>query len=453
MSAVGGLAARDGQAARKQVEALAAAVERGLREHVLDHGRLAVVQAPPGSGKTWLLLKTVQAAFKAKRRVAIATQTNSQADDICERMARDYPTVPVVRFAGGGSAPLSLGASVAWETKTANLPCEHCVVVGTAAKWGLVKVVQPFDVLFVEEAWQLSWADFMLLGQVAERFVLIGDPGQIPPVVSIDVARWETAPRAPHVAAPRVILGDPRLRPEGWRLPASRRLPSDAVELVKPFYDFDFTAYAAPGERAVTAERGGMSAVDRAIDLLRVGSVAAITLPTPDAGPPLEHDDDVAKAAAEVAVRLLARSASARSGESTRRLTADDIGLVATHRAMNAAMELALPGKLRGKVRVDTPERWQGLERPVMVVVHPLSGVALPSAFDLETGRLCVMASRHLAGMVVVGRDHVGDTLRSFIPTADQPLGRPDVSGRGLRDNLTFWETLEARGSVILARA
>ena len=37
--------------------------------------------------------------------------------------------------------------------------------------------------LFVEEAWQMAWADFMLLGQVAPRFVLIGDPGQIPPVV------------------------------------------------------------------------------------------------------------------------------------------------------------------------------------------------------------------------------------------------------------------------------
>jgi hypothetical protein len=39
------------------------------------------------------------------------------------------------------------------------------------------------------------WADFMLLGQVAERFVLIGDPGQISPVVSVNVSRWETSPR------------------------------------------------------------------------------------------------------------------------------------------------------------------------------------------------------------------------------------------------------------------
>ncbi len=52
----------------------------------------------------------------------------------------------------------------------------------------------------------MSWANFMLLGQVAPRFVLIGDPGQIPPVVTIDAARWETAPRAPHRPAPELVL-------------------------------------------------------------------------------------------------------------------------------------------------------------------------------------------------------------------------------------------------------
>ena len=83
-----------------------------------------------------------------------------------------------------------------------------------------------------------------------------------------------------------------------------------------------------------------------------------------------------------------------------------------------------------------------------MIMVHPLSGVVRPSAFDLETGRLCVMASRHLAGMLIVGRDHIGDSLERFIPTADQPIGRPDVAGRGHLDNLTFWSEISERGRV-----
>jgi hypothetical protein len=98
---------------------------------------------------------------------------------------------------------------------------------------------------------------------------------------------------------------------------------------------------------------------------------------------------------------------------------------------------------------VDTPERWQGLERPVMIVAHPLSGVVRPSAFDLETGRLCVMASRHLAGLVLVGRNHIGETLESHIPTADQAVGRPDVTGRGLFDNVRFWSALRDQGRIV----
>ncbi|HEX6536242.1 MAG TPA: hypothetical protein VF041_16745 [Gemmatimonadaceae bacterium] len=323
------------------------------------------------------------------------------------------------------------------------------MVVATAAKWGLVTIHDPFDVLFIEESWQLSWADFMLLGQVAERFVMIGDPGQIPPVVTVDVARWETSPRPPHVAAPQVIVEDARLHPEQWELPASRRLPADAVGLVKQFYDFDFGSWARDGERAVLSEREGKSPADRAIDLLRSGSVAALTIPTDDSGPPLEDDEELAKLASDVVRRLIARRAKVQIGEERRRLEAKDIGLVATHRVMNSALDLALPRDLRGKVLVDTPERWQGLERPVMVVIHPLSGVVRPSAFDLETGRLCVMASRHLAGMVVLSRDHVGSTLREFIPSAEQPVGRPDVTGRGLYDNLAFWKTLEDQGRAI----
>ena len=49
------------------------------------------------------------------------------------------------------------------------LPHGPCVVVGTSAKWGMLKGVEEFDILFVDEAWQLSWADFMLLGQVSAR--------------------------------------------------------------------------------------------------------------------------------------------------------------------------------------------------------------------------------------------------------------------------------------------
>jgi hypothetical protein len=129
-------------------------------------------------------------------------------------------------------------------------------------------------------------------------------------------------------------------------------------------------------------------------------------------------------------------------------LTAHDIGPCATHHVMNAAMALRLERKLAG-VGIETPERWQGLERKVMVIVHPLSGVTQPSEFDLATGRLCVMASRHQISLVVVTRDHLMHSLETHLPVADQPIGRPDASGAGHSQNLSFWSSLQIDDRVI----
>jgi hypothetical protein len=110
-----------------------------------------------------------------------------------------------------------------------------------------------------------------------------------------------------------------------------------------------------------------------------------------------------------------------------------DIGVVSTHNLMNTAIqnELRALSSKYADIRVTTPERWQGLEKPVMVAVHPLSGVMSPSAFDLETGRLCVMSSRHQAACFFVTRDHVSDTLDDHLPLADQALGALDAVGKG----------------------
>ena len=73
--------------ARSALEAEAKRQTAGVRRYVVDGGKLGIVKAPPGSGKTWLLLEAIQAARTAKMRVAVAAQTNSQVDSICQRFA------------------------------------------------------------------------------------------------------------------------------------------------------------------------------------------------------------------------------------------------------------------------------------------------------------------------------------------------------------------------------
>lgn len=419
-------------------------VRRHLLEAVADEEPLIVVKAPPGSGKTRLILEAAALLRNHGKRVAIAAQTNSQANDICRRMAAEFPFQVTRFYSGSQSTQEDLGASVDWVQDKAVLPGGPSVVVGTSAKWGLIDLADAFDWLLIDEAWQLAEADFMLLREVAPRFVLVGDPGQIPPVVTVDTARWATTELPPHRPAPELILGAQDSLPVvELALPASRRLPFDSAEVVNIFYDFGFESWAGPGDRSVTlGSPNGADPVDDAIDLLVSGSLVALTVPTPPEGPPLEEDREVAELAARVATRLVERGAELVIDGARRQLQQRDVGLTATHRRMNARITEALPATMANDVMVDTPERWQGLERPIMISVHPISGVIEPTAFDLETGRLCVMASRHQAGLIIVTRDHLPTTLAELTPSAEQHVGLPDVVGHGHARHEEFWGRL-----------
>jgi hypothetical protein len=429
-----------------EIDDMYAHLQEQLTDFLAGDGRLAVIKAPPGSGKTHLLIEVLAALVGEGMRIAVAAQTNSQADDIVRRIAQHHPQVGLARFASSAHRPPSgLSAAVIWTSDKTELPNGAGVTVATTAKWSLTNLERPYDLLAVDESWQMSWADLMQCALISLRFLLIGDPGQIPPVVTIDVRRWETSPRAPHAAAPEVVLAEPTLEAEMFvgSLPACRRLPYESVEFIRPFYDFEFAAYVDAGLRGLDLPSGHQ------LQRLSDGRPVAVTLPTPSHGPPVEVDHDLAAHAAALVNGLLEAGATVRTGvDGARPLQPSDIGLSSSHRVMNSALTAAL-GPGAGQVRVDTPERWQGLERPIMIAVHPLSGVIDPSAFDLETGRLCVMASRHQSAFITLTRDHVGVTLSNYVPSAEQAPGRPDTVGRGHDAHLRFWQGLIRSDRVI----
>lgn len=433
---------------RKAILAAQQAVLDGVLAELQRKEALALVKAPPGSGKTELLVRAASSLVRDQARIAVAAQTNAQADDICSRLLQ-RGVRPVVRLVGSAGANVPAGVRIV--RKAMDHSTGPCVMVATTRKWEYGDLPE-FDALFVDEAWQMTWSAFLGLDRVASRFVLIGDPGQIPPVVTVDTSFWETTRRPPHLPAPAILASEGLGRQ--LELPASWRLPADSVDAVRGFYDFRFQGWAAPGDRELQVTGRARDAVDAAIDRLRSGSIVALTLPPPPGGAPPAVDGELAGLAVTTVQRLLDRKATAlRLDAKTperKVLEPSDIGLCATHRVMNARMEELRPAGL-ADTRIDTAERWQGLQRKVMVVVHPLSGVEEPSVFDLETGRLCVMASRHEVGLILVTRDQVGRTLDGLIVSAEQAVGRPDVSGRGHARHSAFWRRLEEAGRCVAA--
>jgi len=71
-------------------------------------------------------------------------------------------------------------------------------------------------------------------------------------------------------------------------------------------------------------------------------------------------------------------------------------------------------------IRVDTANRLQGAEFEVAIVLHPLPGRRDATAFHLEAGRLCVLASRHRHACIVVARAGIADLLDAH--PSDEPI-------------------------------
>jgi hypothetical protein len=396
----------------------------------LSESGAVVVKAPPGAGKTTLLIKLAREISKG-RSVAIVCFTNAQADDIVNRMVRLEPDFPVIRFVSAIAESTTTVDSRYVQSNLNGIQPGQVVVAGVQ-KWTASRRFNiEFDYVFVDEAWQITWADLLGLRRLSSRYLLIGDPGQIPPVVPIDTKWWATCLQPPDRPAPEVLLAtkhDVAIH----QLPGTRRLPQSTVEVVRHFYDFGFESYEVPGDRWISSEEWLGENAD-VLRQLESSSIVWLPVPTPDDGPPHPLDDEVAQKAAQIVLDLLTSRPriTVPGSERSWELDPNDVGIVASHRVMNSRIlhHLGLVGR---EVRVDTAERWQGLERPIMVAIHPLSSTTSPQAFDLDSGRLCVMLSRHQVAMIIIGRDHIAATLGQARAIPDQAIGLPDVVGRGL---------------------
>ena len=362
---------------QQEIDLKADQVHSHITKGFLDGRKLAVIKAPPGSGKTFMLLRILASLVEENWRVAIAAQTNTQADDLIRQLSNHgvLQNYLISRLGSSGSVePEGFPDNALWVHSTRDVPDGPGVTVSTAAKWASLRDNPGFDLFAVDEAWQMKWADMMRCSSVSEKYLLIGDPGQIPPVTSVDVSRWGTSHRPPHKAVPDVALEEFASEALIDELPAVRRLPHASVEYVKPFYDFDFDAYAEPQDRQIQVGKM-ITAADNFVEVMdrfQTFEPVLLTLQTPEDGPPIETDSELAGTIRDLISRMLGSDIeiSLDSGLPPRLISQADIGISATHRAMLGMIRKALGPEL-SQIRVDTPERWQGLQVPFMLsLIH-----------------------------------------------------------------------------------
>ncbi|MFI2366941.1 AAA family ATPase [Streptomyces sp. NPDC018833] len=406
----------------------AARATAGILHDTLHGGaRGVVVDSPPGAGKSTLVVRAALELAAAGRPLMVVAQTNAQVDDLVLRLAEKEPELPVGRLHSNDSDPYDKALDVLDNVRTSAKAGDLAgldVVVSTAAKWAHVQNVEPWRHAIVDEAYQMRSDALLAVAGLFERALFVGDPGQLDPFSIVGSEQWAGLSYDPSASAVSTLLAHNPDLPQ-HRLPVSWRLPASAAPLVSDaFYPYTpFRSGTGAADRRLTfGVPSDGSGPDRVLDEAAESGWGLLELParrTP------RTDPEAVGAVALVVRRLLDRGGAAVSERSAEPapLTADRIAVGTAHRDQAAAVRAALADLGVAGVTVDTANRLQGREYDVTVVLHPLSGRPDATAFHLETGRLCVLASRHRHACIVVCRAGVGDLLDEHPSTDPVQLG------------------------------
>jgi len=416
-------------ALRRAGDTANAAIEAILADLAVA-GQGVVVDSPPGAGKSTLVVRAAAELAEAGERVMVVGQTNEQVDDLIDRLAAAHPDIGVGRLSAAGYIPsprVARHASVTVRGSVADL-MEHPVVVGTAAKWATVAgPVASWPWAIVDEAYQMRSDSLLRVAHLFARALFVGDPGQLDPFSTVETERWLGLSWDPMSSAVAVLLTNNPGIPV-HTLPVSWRLPASAAPVVsEAFYPFTgFTSATSDSDRGMrwNTRPFGMTDVDRALETAAETGWALYELGHRHA---LPTDAQAVRACAELAARLLARGAVTVSERSADPLpvTRERIAVGVAHRAQAAAVHRALRELGVTDVVADTANRLQGREFDVMIMLHPLSGRRDATAFHLEAGRLCVLASRHRHACVVVARAGIPELLDAHPSAEPVHLGVP----------------------------
>jgi hypothetical protein len=232
------------------------------------------------------------------------------------------------------------------------------------------------------------------------------------------------------------------------RLPVSWRLPHSAAPVVAAaFYPFTgFRSGTGPGDRTLRFDRAASGPLDEVLDVAASAGWALHELP---ARFTIRTDAEAAAACAALAERALARAGVTASESGGGALTPERIAIGAAHRDQVAVIRSLLPPSAAG-VTVDTANRLQGREYDLTVVLHPLSGRRDATAFHLESGRLCVLTSRHRHACVVVARDGIAELLDAHPSTDPVHINVPVKFPDGWEANQSMLSHLHQAGSAAL---
>lgn len=332
-------------------------------------GRVLPIQGPPGSGKTYTGAHMIVRLAMAGQRVGVVANSHKvignllhKVDEVARELLGTGEIGRLVRigqrsktnrgptFAGATSLPDS--ASV-----TLGLRSGAIDVVGAVAwTWCRPEMALPdpiLDVLFVDEAGQMSLANVLACAPAARAIVLLGDPQQL------DQPTQGSHPPGAERSALGHILGDrATIEPsEGLFLGETWRLHPEICAFTSAAFYESRLRPAAGLERQRVERRTATSLAGTGMRHASVEHTGNATA-----------SDEEAAAIVDLVRELLDEGAAWTDRHwDEHAMTLDDIVIVAPYNAHVAAIERAFAAAGLGRPFVGTVDKFQGQERPVSI--------------------------------------------------------------------------------------
>lgn len=423
-----------------------------------------LLKAAAGAGKSFALKRLVAEAVSHPncQRAVIVAFTNKQIHPLAVGLGASLGKDTVCLFVSKdrwGDVPKEAHDNAIVVTSTKDIPLSVQVVISTSHKLGAIGELKrqvnhfgpgdngksAFDVLFVDEAWQLPHHLFDKVTGAAPIWVGVGDVGQLPPL-EIGSNPWRGDPGFnPYRAWPTDYDTDART----WakELPAVWRPAAGHLALWRAFYPEwrKLNCVAAPGDRELVAPKLTGVAADV---WKQVGTGVPTLLEV--AGLPEPEAADVDLPLMGVVESLLdelfgagfalKRACYADTGAPTGQTVTDEPGkgggdpLVAILATRNQAVDDAAEvvdglAKAHGLTENDlvssTVDSYQGQTNGLTVAIHPLTGAAELDEFNSAFGRLAVTCTRALHGLLMVTRPGLDQLLGEAPARPGTPFGEP----------------------------
>ena len=402
------LAAADGDPEARLIGAVTASLRR------LDRSVLAV-QGPPGTGKTYLAARVIRKLVEEDGwRIGVVAQSHRVVENVLTGVIAAGLQAAQVGKAAQSTATreeidlmpftvLRTGGQASFLAGHRNLG-RGAVIGGTAWDFAHLDRVErgSLDLLVIDEAGQFSLAPTIAASVAAERLLLLGDPQQLPQVSQ------GTHPEPVDASALGWLLGEHGTIPRelGYFLPESRRMRPELADVISELaYEGRLAAHPSAERRVVTG----------------AGEPGLHWHPVTHSGNST-HSEEEARIVAELAKGFLERGRIEEGGNGQgpspqlvgRRLTEDDLIVVAPYNAQVECVSRALAAAGLSAVRVGTVDRFQGQEAAIALVTLAASSpddVPRGLEFLLMRNRLNVAISRAQWSAHLISSTRLGEGL------------------------------------------